>query len=96
MVDKNDWRLNGQEEYLFGETLYFRKWDMSNINSHEHCIFCWEKISSILNTPMKDMSQALIAIGSVLNVLMISKTVFSGIYKFSKIFFFKPEVARGE
>lgn len=47
MVDKNDWRLNGQEEYLFGETLYFRKWDMSNINSHEHCIFCWEKISSI-------------------------------------------------
>ena len=33
MVDKNDWRLNGQEEYLFGETLYFRKWDMSNINS---------------------------------------------------------------
>ena len=85
MVDKNDWRLNGQEEYLFGETLYFRKWDMSNINSHEHCIFS-----------MKDMSQALIAIGSVLNVLMISKTVFSGIYKFSKIFFFKPEVARGE
>lgn len=50
MVNKNDWRLNGQEEYLFGETLYFRKWDMSNINSHEHCIFCWEKISSILNT----------------------------------------------
>lgn len=48
MVEKDDWRLNGQESYLKDILkdipLYFipfrplsEQWD------HEHCVFCWAK-----------------------------------------------------
>lgn len=44
MIEKDDWRLRGQEDYLQDVPLYFipfqpisRKWD------HEHCEFCWAK-----------------------------------------------------
>ena len=30
MIDKDDWRLRGQEDYLSGKTLYFRKWKENN------------------------------------------------------------------
>ena len=46
VIEKNDWRLRGQENYLKGRRLikmpYFRwseTWD------HEHCEFCWDKFS---------------------------------------------------
>jgi len=42
MSSKKDWRLDGQEEYLRGATLYHvaftplsEQWD------HEHCVSCW-------------------------------------------------------
>lgn len=44
MIEKNDWRLQGQEAYLKNVPLYFipfapysPEWD------HEHCEFCWAK-----------------------------------------------------
>ena len=43
MVNKDDWRLLRQDEYLQGVTLYFRKWSFED---HAHCEFCWEKFSS--------------------------------------------------
>ena len=46
MIEKNDWRLQGQEKYLTNRKLmripYFRwskTWD------HDHCEFCWDKFS---------------------------------------------------
>ena len=47
MVDKNDWRLSGQENYLKDKTLYFRKWAPPKENwDHDHCEFCWATISN--------------------------------------------------
>lgn len=47
MSSKKDWRLDGQEEYLRGVTLYHvaftpfsEQWD------HEHCVFCFNKFST--------------------------------------------------
>lgn len=42
-MDKNDWRLTNQEEYLFGRTLTLKKF-IPIKTDHEHCEFCWEKI----------------------------------------------------
>ena len=46
MVEKGDWRLQGQERYLMGrkvrKTPFVRRseqWD------HEHCAFCMDKFS---------------------------------------------------
>lgn len=43
----NDWRLRGQEKYLAGVELSWKKykpyregWD------HDHCAFCWRKFST--------------------------------------------------
>lgn len=48
MIDKNDWRLTGQEDYLTGKTLYHRKWKPYHAEwGHEHCVFCWDKFSDI-------------------------------------------------
>ena len=51
MIEKNDWRLQGQEKYLTNRKLmripYFRwskTWD------HDHCEFCWEKFSDYPDT----------------------------------------------
>ena len=57
---EDDWRLNGQEEYLLGKTfqkvtvdsyLEYDKetnsWDMvCPHGDHEHCSFCWAKFSA--------------------------------------------------
>lgn len=47
MIEKNDWRLMGQEEYLMNKELYFvpeykpycDEWE------HEHCVFCMATIA---------------------------------------------------
>ena len=46
MLEKNDWRLLNQQEYLIKAKLkkaeYIKsseKWD------HDHCAFCWDKFS---------------------------------------------------
>ncbi len=37
MIDKNDWRLTGQEDYLTGKALYYRKWKASSDKwDHDH------------------------------------------------------------
>lgn len=46
-----DWRLNGQERYLYGakiKRINFLKKTMES--DHEHCEFCFEKISNYFNT----------------------------------------------
>ncbi len=41
---KNDWRLNGQEEYLKGALLHFSKYESNT--DHDHCEFCLDKFSN--------------------------------------------------
>jgi hypothetical protein len=46
MVEESDWRLAGQEKYLFGKTLFRRPWSSPPSNpawDHDHCAFCWRK-----------------------------------------------------
>jgi hypothetical protein len=46
MVEKDDWRLQGQERYLKGATLYWRKYRRPPWNpdwDHDHCEFCGAK-----------------------------------------------------
>lgn len=56
-MNKNDWRIRDQEEYLMGVPLKKKKFksnlpyplekniDPHKFNDHEHCIFCFIKIS---------------------------------------------------
>ena len=45
-----DWRLQGQENYLSGATLIFGNWQSNNpANDHDHCEFCSSKFT--LSTP---------------------------------------------
>jgi len=44
MIDKNDWRLRGQDQYLANAQLLLSRFDCS-IGEHDHCAFCWEKFS---------------------------------------------------
>lgn len=42
---KTDWRNNGQEEYL-KKTLYYKTYKAPSKEwDHDHCVFCWAKIS---------------------------------------------------
>ena len=46
----SDWRLNGQERYLYGVKLkHMNIKDKLNPSDHEHCEFCLEKISNYPN-----------------------------------------------
>lgn len=43
MIDKDDWRLRGQEEYLMHKTFAFETYSETQNSKHEHCEFCWHK-----------------------------------------------------
>ena len=46
MIDKSDWRLQGQERYLQRATLVHRRYRRPLKNpsrDHDHCEFCWAK-----------------------------------------------------
>jgi transposase-like protein len=44
MVEKNDWRLMGQEKYLSGVALHLETYKKNSENwDHDHCSFCTEK-----------------------------------------------------
>jgi hypothetical protein len=43
MGTESDWRLAGQERYLKGVTLYWRKVSLASVSDHEHCEFCGAK-----------------------------------------------------
>ena len=52
MIDKNDWRLTGQEQYLKGVFLIKVKpavyvLTLKNKQWHEHCEFCMDKINKL-------------------------------------------------
>jgi hypothetical protein len=45
-----DWRLQGQERYLCGATLHWRRWFQSRPDwDHDHCEFCGRKVSDALD-----------------------------------------------
>jgi transposase-like protein len=52
--DENDWRFIGQDKFLKGVKLKFKKFNSTINNDHEHCIFCTSKISE---SP-KDINEA--------------------------------------
>jgi hypothetical protein len=46
MIEKNDWRFQGQEKYLQGVTLYhrhYRRYAQNPNWDHDHCDFCGAK-----------------------------------------------------
>ena len=44
MLEKNDWRLTNQEEYLKNVKLNFSRYKVLSPHwDHDHCAFCWEK-----------------------------------------------------
>ena len=46
VLEENDWRLQAQEKYLLGKTLYKRTWVAPHESwDHDHCEFCWETFS---------------------------------------------------
>ena len=50
MVDKTsdeDWRLDPYDGFLDGETFCFKKFISTATNDHEHCYFCWQKITDL-------------------------------------------------
>ena len=47
-MNRDDWRLQGQEEYLSGRELMLSKHIPANDkNDHDHCEFCWAKFAQI-------------------------------------------------
>ncbi len=48
MLEKNDWRLVNQQEYLMNAELRKSLYKPLNDNwEHDHCAFCWDKFSEI-------------------------------------------------
>lgn len=46
MLEKNDWRLTYQEEYLKNAKLRKKQYKIPAPRwDHDHCEFCWEKFS---------------------------------------------------
>lgn len=46
MIEPNDWRLQGQEKYLTGRELVFKKYaPPSKVWDHDHCDFCFATFS---------------------------------------------------
>jgi hypothetical protein len=42
MLEKNDWRLTGQDKYLKGVPLYRKEYVAPGPDwDHDHCEFCW-------------------------------------------------------
>lgn len=46
MLEKNDWRLFHQKDYLMNKELVKSKYTkLSKKWDHDHCAFCWDKFS---------------------------------------------------
>lgn len=48
-TNNDDWRLSGYNGHLDGKVFVFKKFFPSKKNDHEHCEFCWKKISNLQN-----------------------------------------------
>lgn len=54
-MDQNDWRLQGQEKYLLGVPLRFKKYsDRKALTDHDHCEFCGSKFSDTIEGSLKE------------------------------------------
>lgn len=42
-IEKNDWRLQGQERYMMGMHFKKKRFPLETLD-HRHCEFCWQKI----------------------------------------------------
>ncbi|MEA2497535.1 MAG: hypothetical protein QOJ29_5446 [Thermoleophilaceae bacterium] len=55
MVSDDDWRLMGQEKYLAGVRLQWRKWwssrppDAPGPWDHDHCEFCTDEFAAVVS-----------------------------------------------
>lgn len=45
MVDKDDWRIMGQEGYLMKKSVRYIKYVPYGVQTHRHCEFCFNKFS---------------------------------------------------
>ena len=43
MIEKDDWRLQGQERYMKGAKMKRARFPEDSKSDHEHCAFCWAK-----------------------------------------------------
>ncbi len=43
MIDINDWRLRGQDEYMQNEVFEYVRFTLERDGGHAHCEFCWHK-----------------------------------------------------
>ncbi|RYE50177.1 MAG: hypothetical protein EOP48_20235 [Sphingobacteriales bacterium] len=50
-----DWRLQGQEKYLFGKKLFFKRYsDRKTTTDHDHCEFCFVKFSDTVSGTLSE------------------------------------------
>lgn len=50
VIEKDDWRLRGQEKYLSNKDLFLRQWKAPRPDwDHDHCEFCWAKFSDAVD-----------------------------------------------
>ena len=51
---EQDWRLQGQENYLFAKKLVFKTYSDKSLKSdHDHCEFCGDKFSELIPERLK-------------------------------------------
>ena len=54
MINSNDWRLQGQENYLKGVMLFYKNYeDHKTATDHDHCEFCGTKFSDTISDALK-------------------------------------------
>lgn len=54
MINSNDWRLQGQENYLMGAILFYKNYaDRKTATDHDHCEFCGTKFSDTIPDALK-------------------------------------------
>lgn len=46
---EEDWRLDTYDGYLDGAIFTLEKFESTKSNDHEHCVFCWQKITDLIN-----------------------------------------------
>jgi len=86
----NDWRLQGQQKYLFGKTMIHKKYaDKKTTTDHDHCEFCSGKFSTTIPDCLTEgytttddyhwiLQQQTIIIGYVKIALMTLGTTLNG------------------
>ena len=48
-MNLNDWRLQGQEKYLYAAILQYKNYgDRITLTDHDHCEFCFKKFSNLI------------------------------------------------